>query len=188
MTFDKSNFNESTLKTKTLSERLETFEDCVDSGLLQNMKTTLVERNFFSAPAALKHHGNFPGGLFYHSLVVAKLLDEYSTKCELEWERKESPLIVGILHDMCKTDDYVLKNGEYIWNQNQKYFGHGLKSVEIISEFFELTEQEKKCIRFHMGAFVDKSQWPEYSGAARTEPNILWTHLADMYASQILGI
>lgn len=52
----------------------------------------------------------------------------------------------------------------------------------------DLTEEEKMCIRYHMGAFTEKSEWEFYSRAVRRYPNVLWTHTADMIASQIKGV
>jgi hypothetical protein len=44
------------------------------------------------------------------------------------------------------------------------------------------------CIRYHMGAFTDKSEWNDYTRAVRNYPNVLWTHQADMLASQVAGV
>lgn len=52
----------------------------------------------------------------------------------------------------------------------------------------ELTEEEKACIMYHMGAFVDSKEWEFYSRAVKKYPNVLYTHTADMIASQIKGV
>lgn len=44
------------------------------------------------------------------------------------------------------------------------------------------------CIRYHMGAFTDKSEWNDYTRAVRQYPNVLWTHQADMLASHVAGV
>mgnify|MGYP000999254425 CR=1 FL=1 len=44
------------------------------------------------------------------------------------------------------------------------------------------------CIRRHMGAFDEKSNWKYYSKAVNQYPNVLWAHTADMIVSQILGV
>ena len=51
-----------------------------------------------------------------------------------------------------------------------------------------LTQEEIACIRYHMGAFTDKVEWNYYTNAIKTYPNVLWTHTADMVASQIYDI
>ena len=43
-------------------------------------------------------------------------------------------------------------------------------------------------IRWHMGAFDDRENWKYYSAAVKKYPNVLYTHVADMTASQIIGV
>lgn len=152
----------------------------------------LVENGYYEAPAAMKHHGAYAGGLYAHSLAVAAELQNLTEKLGLEWEREESPILIGLLHDVCKTDDYIIKaseNTESIeWNKNALYSGHGEKSLIMLMGIIELTEEEKACIRYHMGAFTDQKEWSYYSGAVKKYPNVLYTHTADMIASQIQSI
>lgn len=145
---------------------------------------------YFEAPAAASHHGNFDGGLFKHSLEVAKYLEYYTQGLKLTWQSKNSPYVVGLLHDACKVDDYI-KNADGSWSFNPYALeGHGTKSVQFIKNLtpLVLTEEEEKCIEQHMGAFVDSSRWADYSSAVKQFPNVLYTHTADMAASQILGV
>ncbi|MEG2566735.1 MAG: hypothetical protein RSA84_11060, partial [Acinetobacter sp.] len=71
---------------------------------------------------------------------------------------------------------------EPIWS------GHGDKSVLMLAPWIGLTEEEIMCIRWHMGAFDEKPNWNRYSTAVKRWPNVLWTHTADMVASQIMGV
>lgn len=159
-----------------------------------NERTWLVNNNYFTAPAALKHHSNYSGGLFMHSLFVALELQNLTNKLHLRWDREESPFIIGLLHDICKTDDYTMYpnpgSNDYTIesNSNKLYPGHGDKSIIMLSGHIYLTDQEKMCIRYHMGAFTDKSEWGFYSKACNSEPNVLYTHTADMIASQVREI
>lgn len=143
----------------------------------------LTSKGFFSAPASTKYHGNYEGGLFDHSLSVAKHL-------------------VGIFHDLCKIDQYRhpklnlhLSDGTELYAENKWEYntdillkGHGDKSVMLLSQFYTLTEEEVMCIRYHMGAFTDKSEWNDYTRAVHIYPNVLWTHQADMLASHVEGV
>ena len=61
-------------------------------------KTTLAEAMLY------RHHGAYKGALFDHSLQVAYELINLTERLGLKWERKESPAIVGMLHDLCKID------------------------------------------------------------------------------------
>lgn len=81
-----------------------------DRGLLQYLEAA----GFYEAPASKGHHGAYKGALFDHSLQVAYELINLTDKLELKWERKESPAIVGMLHDLCKIDSYILVNDEEI--------------------------------------------------------------------------
>jgi len=49
----------------------------------------------------------------------------------------------------------------------------------------KLTPEEVMCIRWHMGAFDEKHNWKYYTAAVKKYPNVLWTHTADMIASQM---
>lgn len=144
---------------------------------------------YFIAPASVSHHGCCCGGLLNHSKTVARELKKLTDKLDLKWDRPESPMVVGLLHDVCKCDDYreVEAYGSWEYNSNKTMDGHGDKSVIMLAGHFPLTEQEAKCIQFHMGSFTDKEQWKYYSQAVNEEPNVLYTHMADMIASQILG-
>lgn len=153
----------------------------------------LMDIGYFKAPAAINHHGNHEGGLFEHSLEVCKQLKHFTECLNLKWDCEESPGVVGLLHDICKTDDYstngyINYEANYVYNDHKIMDGHGDKSVIMLAGHFPLTEEEVMCIRFHMGAFTDKDQWGYYSKAVKKYPNILFTHTADMIASQILEV
>jgi len=66
--------------------------------------------------------------------------------------------------------------------------GHGEKSVIILQQNIQLTDEEMYCIRWHMGAFDDKENWNSYGRACTVYPNVLYTHTADMVAARILGV
>ena len=79
----------------------------------------LDEIGFFTAPASTKYHGAYEGGLFDHSLETAKQLVMLTDQIGLKWERPESPYIVGMFHDLCKCDNYIvdIETGKYKYNQ-----------------------------------------------------------------------
>ena len=151
----------------------------------------LKESGFFSKPAAVKHHGNYSGGLFDHSLAVAQSLCTMTKALNLDWKNQRSPFVVGMFHDLCKVDDYVIKqedSGKFFEYNNDKILtGHGDKSIIMLSQFLNLTEEELLCIRFHMGAY-QTDDWNSYDKAIRKYETVLWTHTADMYASKVLNI
>ena len=170
-----------------------------------DMMNYLYENGFFTAPASTKYHGNHKGGLFDHSLAVAQFLVQLTKDNRLTWRNPRSPYIVGMFHDLCKIDQYrhpvvshieKLSGGltplyeEQWWEYNPDTLlkGHGDKSVMLLSQFYTLTEEEILCIRYHMGAFTDKSEWNDYTRAVNLYPNVLWTHHADMLASHVAEV
>lgn len=157
-------------------------------------------QGFFWAPASTKYHGAHPGGLYQHSRQVYKRIKELTKRNMLTWLRPQSPFIIGMFHDLCKCDQYKQVGGKVIMFQGQQITdpidghyeyndktllkGHGSKSVMILSQFINLTEEEMLCIRYHMGAY-EKEEWSEFDMAIRKYPNVLWTHHADMLASKV---
>lgn len=169
--------------------------------IANNVISSLEKRGFFEASASTKYHGAYEGGLFDHSLSVAKHLVYLTEKLNLKWERFISPYIVGMFHDLCKCDQYKHpRSGVFAgykeiqdfdkWEYNNDILlkGHGEKSVMILSTMMTLTEEEVACIRYHMGAFTDKEEWRDYTRAVNKYPNVLFTHTADMLASHVEGV
>lgn len=163
----------------------------------------LNDNNFFTAPASTKYHGAYEGGLFDHCFVVAGRLQELTEKLDLHWQRPESPFIVGMFHDLCKCDQYVKTAGarmngtdtilmgdglfHYEYNPNTILKEHGAKSVMILSQHLQLTEEEVLCIRYHMGPY-EKEELREFDAAIKHYENVYWTHAADMVASKVDGV
>lgn len=128
----------------------------------------LLKSDFFTAPASTKFHGSYEGGLLQHSLNVYDCLKAY-----LDRERvkelyrmdysEESIAVVALLHDICKIDVYKtylknVKNDAGKWEQVECYtfednlpYGHGEKSVYMVSGFMRLSREEAMAIRWHMG-------------------------------------
>lgn len=145
---------------------------------------------FFTAPASVKYHGNYEGGLFDHSLAVAKSLVKLTNKLGLMWRRPYSPYLVGMYHDLCKCDRYI-KDDSGAWTYSDDVINpdHGAKSALLVSRWLRLTAEEEACIRWHMGAYeTDTKLWNYYGRAIERYSNVLFTHTADMIASRIIGI
>lgn len=163
---------------------------------VDNLFEVLATTGFFEAPASTKYHGAYAGGLFDHSFAVTKELLNLTEKLGLVWRDPRSPYIVGMFHDLCKCDQYIVTESGIEYIKDQLLTGHGDKSViqaqrlmsNCVVEFPYLTDEEIFCIRWHMGAFDDKSNWNAYNKCIEKYPNVLYTHTADMIASQIRKI
>ena len=149
----------------------------------------LSSTDFFTAPASTRYHGAYEGGLFDHCLNVTYTLLRMTRRGLISWERQESPVIVGMLHDATKIGAYVRDPYGDSWVRNPEAIQispiHGEDSVLKIKQHIELTEEEEFCIRWHMGAY-ETDKWDEYDKAIRKYPSVLWTHTADMFASKVM--
>lgn len=123
--------------------------------------------DFFTAPASTRYHGAEAGGLCRHSLNVYDCLCDQLARPRMKnlygiHYSEDSIAISALLHDLCKINFYrvesrnVKKNG--VWQAVPYYtiddrlpYGHGEKSVYIISGFMRLTRDEAFAIRYHMG-------------------------------------
>ena len=125
--------------------------------------------DFFTAPASTRFHCAYEGGLCEHSLNVYDCLKSYlateraKETFGLEFS-EESVAIVALLHDLCKINTYKVSSRNVkddrtgVWSKVPYYeyndtlpYGHGEKSVYIISGFMRLTRDEAMAIRWHMG-------------------------------------
>ena len=131
--------------------------------LIEYMK----KNNFFESPASTRFHGNYPGGLAEHSWNVYEMYDTLCNifVCDVP---RESRIICGILHDLCKINQYIPIEKKYEWNKGNPK-GHATLSVQRIKQFIELTPFEELTILHHMGVY-GSSEWntqswqhPEYS-------------------------
>ena len=156
-----------------------------------HFKRVFPTNQFLAAPASTKYHGAYAGGLFDHSFEVMTALQELTDGMGLSWERPESPIIIGLFHDLCKIDNYVLNTdlGSYSYNNDNIIDGHGEKSIIYLQKYIDLTDEEIACIRWHMGAYeTDTKKWNYFGRAIEKYPNVLYTHTADMIASKIVGV
>lgn len=161
----------------------------------------LKDTDFFVAPASTRFHGSHEGGLVEHSINVFN---------RLQCENQETRAICALLHDLCKVNFYVSEwrnkkvysengskcdeGGRFDWQTVQGYsvedklpYGHGEKSVYVISGFMRLTREEAMAINWHMGGFDDRVRGGSYalSGAFEKYPLALRLHIADLEATYL---
>ena len=161
----------------------------------------LNSSDFYTAPASGRRHSVFEGGLASHSINVynrykSLIINEYGDNYE-EHISNESIAIIALLHDLCKVNTYTLdyKNQKidgqwvqvpYYAYHNTLPYGHGEKSVYIISGFMRLTREEAMCINWHMGGFDPRAQsGTDLSEAFSRYPNCVLMHMADFMATYL---
>ncbi len=189
---------------KTIAEIKEEFIKIYNENIHREGSEKLLDylvnkSDFFTAPASTRFHNSFDGGLAQHSLNVYHCLKDYMARERVQKDyglkcSEETVAIVALLHDICKTNVYVrdfrnVKNEQGQWEKVPTYryedklpYGHGEKSVYMISGFMRLTRDEAMAIRWHMG-FSGAEDSNTVSSAMEKYPLILAVSTADMEAT-----
>lgn len=151
----------------------ERFIDVYKSNIKREGAAELLEyllssaSDFFSAPASARFHLSKEGGLCEHSLNVYDCLVSYLSSDRAKnfgfSYSPESIAIVSLLHDLCKVNVYKkgfrnVKDEKGVWQRVDTFeyddklpYGHGEKSVYMITAYMKLTREEAFAIRYHMG-------------------------------------
>ena len=161
----------------------------------------LERTDFFKAPASTRFHGDFEGGLVEHSMKVYEILKNNVKNAIVDLNANDDTLIIiALLHDICKANYYKVdyrnaKNERGEWEKVPYYtvddtipYGHGEKSVMMISEYLKLTVEEKYAIRWHMGFTEPKELYSTIGQAYKKYPLALFLHEADLEASYLFDI
>lgn len=162
----------------------------------------LMESDFFEAPASARFHSSYEGGLAEHSIKVYECLKAYLERQRvkevygIEYS-DETIAITALLHDLCKIGCYHksfrnVKDETGKWQQVPTYnfddplpYGHGEKSVYIISGFMKLKREEAFAIRYHMG-FSNTDDKSSVGKAFEQYPLAFAVSIADMEATYFL--
>ena len=183
-------------------EFLDLFDQYIKREGANELKSYLLKSDFFTAPASSKYHCNHEGGLCEHSVnTFYRLLKNVQNEYGKEWEKiysNETIAICGLLHDLCKIDFYKLdyrnvkENGEWVkkpWYTREELlpYGHGEKSVYIISGFMRLKREEAMAINWHMGGFDVRARGGDgsVSEAYALFPLAVLVHVSDLEATYI---
>ena len=161
----------------------------------------IEKTDFYKAPASTRFHGSYEGGLVEHSIKVYEILKhKVETSIKEIKIPEESIIIIGLLHDICKANFYKVdyrnaKNELGVWEKVPYYtvddtipYGHGEKSVMMITEYIKLTPEEKYSIRWHMGYTEPKENYNAIGTTYKKYPIALLTHEADLEATYFYDI
>lgn len=163
----------------------------------------LLKSDFFTAPASARFHSSYEGGLLDHSLNVYDALVGYLNSSRAKETYKfsysdETIAIVALLHDLCKIGVYKkgfrnVKDEKGTWQKvdtfeydDQLPYGHGEKSVYIITGYMRLTREEAFAIRYHMGYSSEFEDIRNVSKAFEMFPLAFAVHLADSEATYFI--
>lgn len=183
-------------------EFLSIFKENITRAGSEKLLDWLEKTDFFYAPASSRFHSAHIGGLCEHSVkTYYRFLQNLQMEYEEDMEEKismESIAIIALLHDLCKVNVYkeeyrnVKVDGE--WIQKPYYtmednlpYGHGEKSVYIISGFMRLTREEAMAINWHMGGFDQRVLGGSYalSDVFYKFPTALLFHVSDVQATYL---
>ena len=158
--------------------------------------------DFFTSPASARYHGAYEGGLCDHSVNVYHCLTEYLVRERVQElygveVAGESVAVAALLHDLCKVGCYRqgtrnVKGPDGKWQavptfyyEDKLPYGHGEKSVYIISGFMKLKREEAMAIRWHMG-FSGEEDKRLVGQAFQQYPLAFALSVADMEATYFL--
>lgn len=166
---------------------------------IQNVIDFIDKTDFYTAPASTRFHGAYEGGLLEHSLKVYEILSKKVKDNNLDID-PDTIKIVALLHDICKVNFYKtdyrnVKNQRGDWEKVPYYtvddtipYGHGEKSVMMLTEYMKITNEEKYAIRWHMGFTEPKEAYSTLSIAFKKYPLALFLFEADLEATYIFNI
>ena len=168
---------------------------------IEELISFIEKTDFYTAPASTRFHGDYEGGLLEHSMKVYEILKYKAKNNIMNMEFSDDTLIiVGLLHDICKTNFYKVdyrnaKNAKGEWEKVPYYtiddtipYGHGEKSVMMLTEYIKLTSEEKYCIRWHMGFSEPKESYNTLGAALKRYPLALILNEADLESTYFYDI
>lgn len=182
-----------------MKEKIKELLNQINREGIEELKSFLEKSDFYEAPASTRFHGAFKGGLIEHSYKVYEILKEKLKFHNLEVS-EETLIVVAILHDICKVNFYKVdyrnaKNSKGEWEKVPYYavedtipYGHGEKSVMMITEYMKLTNEEKYAIRWHMGFSEPKENYLTLGQAFKKYPLALLMHEADLEATYFYNV
>ena len=184
-----------------MKEQFLTLLKSVNREGMNDLISFIEKTDFFIAPASTRFHGNFEGGLLEHSMKVYEILVQKVKNTCIDINVSEDTLkIIALLHDICKVNFYKVdyrnaKNERGEWEKVPYYtvedkipYGHGEKSVMMITEYIKLTSEEKYCIRWHMGFSEPKELYGTLGEAYKKYPLALLLNEADLEATYFFDI
>lgn len=151
----------------------------------------LEKNGFYDEFASTTYHCNYKHGLLQHTLNVI----EYALKLADTFESsisRESIVLCACGHDIGKAYNYyvpnLLKSGKVSGSKPKKINpklmikSHAMRSLNIISKFFELSESEKVCILSHDGWYENSNR--EYM--LNIDELLYLIHSSDLYVARFV--
>lgn len=197
------------MKQTFISKLRQAYWSCKDKertwGSVDDLVEALDEGGFFTAPCSSQYHLCKECGLLEHSLNVESVATDLAIT--LGYKNLESVTVAALLHDIGKMGQFgkpnyiqnFVKDGKptkaepeqkyklsdskpYITNTNLLYVDHEIRSIQIASQYIELTEEESFAILYHNGMYSNL----KYALQGKETPLYMIIHWADMWASRVI--
>lgn len=173
---------------------------------IDNLISYMDANGFFTTPCSTQYHLAKEEGLAEHSLNVYKIMHVlWNSNSELFWSNlppSDSMPIVSLLHDLGKMGQFGKLNyvpnlildkkekGAYIQSEKKPFvtnkellaIPHEIRSIQIASQFIELTEEENFAILYHNGLYGDL----KYQISGKERPLQMLLHFADLWCSRVV--
>ena len=185
----------------------------IEGADITGLTNFLLGSDFFTAPASTIYHSSFEGGLCHHSLNVYYELVDLATKYAPGKYNANSLLIVGLLHDISKTnfyEKYIMNKkvylpsgtkhdnqGKFDWfaeeaykvrDVSERFIGaeHGTNSMFLISRYIPMTYEESVAVINHHFISETNGLIKDISAIYNKYSLATLIHLADMAAVYLL--
>ena len=151
-----------------------------------------IEEDFTSAPAAVKYHHNWGGGLYTHTEqvmnIAVNLFDEWKEKLTV---KLDDIIIVSFIHDLDKMYKYKLrplserKENEpfYTYKYKEKAtYPPEMDVIRILAEHgISLSRQQTEALAWHHGGWSSAAK--TYKSNSQLAAII---HIADLFSAKVL--
>jgi len=167
---------------------------------IESLINHMDEGGFFNAACSSQYHLCKSGGLAEHSLNVYTTMNNMAVSLEVYDTIKfqDELILTSLLHDLGKMGQFgkqlyvenYLASGElsskkpYTTNKLLLSVPHEIRSIQIASQFIELTEEESFAILYHNGMYGDL----KYQLQGKETPLQMLLHFADMWCSRVIEV
>lgn len=165
------------------------------------------ENGFFNAPCSGQYHLCKEGGLAEHSLNVYKAMTNFTfavygenmDATENGYNFLNSVIITSLLHDLGKMGQFGKPNyipnmikdrktKELVQSEKKPFetnkellaVPHEIRSIQIATQYIQLTEEENFAILYHNGMYSDL----KYQLNGKERPLQMLLHFADLWCSR----
>jgi len=143
------------------------------------------ETSWLISPASTKFHLDCPGGLLIHSVGVTSTLIEIKNTL-MNSISEESCVIVGLFHDLGKIGTfnkklYIEDKQTYKYNNEVVCMGLAIRSLYLVSQYINLTDDEAQAIAYHDGQYISENRVI----AHKERPLTLLLHYADYWTAHM---